>query len=125
MGIAAAIISGVIGTASIITSVAGAKAAEKEAAEQQEKAMKFQEGEAEKDRRLKELQLKQQGFQTLAEQRMKNEQLTRQRSFNKDAMAGMRLAMQRRGQRQAPRPQMSPNAPQSQGLPTSTFGRGM
>jgi hypothetical protein len=117
MAIAAAIISGVLGTASLVAGVAGSKAQAEEQKEALEGQREFESGEAEKERRLKERQLKLEGLDTLAGERIQAEERTAKRSFNRDALAGMRMAMQRRGQR-ATTPQ-----PQQVGLPTTTFGR--
>lgn len=115
MAIASAIIAGVLGTASLVAGVAGSKAAEEEQEKALSESREFQAGEAEKDRRIQQRQQRQKGFDMLAQQRMGAQQMSTQRSFNKNALAGMRLAMQRKGQQ-------APQAPQA-GLPTTTFGR--
>ena len=120
MAIAAAIIGGVLGTASIVTSVVGSKAAAEEQKEALEEQREFQEEEAEKERKLKQQQLKQQGFEQLAGQRMKAEEEAAKRNFNTDMLGSMReVLMSRRSRKpKSMAPQM-----QTAGLPTTTFGR--
>lgn len=119
MGIAAAIISGVIGTAAAVTSAVGASQAAEAQEEAEAKRLKLTEEEAEKERKLKMRQQNLQSFETLAGQRMQAEQTASRRSFNKTAKAGLQLALQRRQNKARQAPQMM----QQGNLPTTTFGR--
>ena len=111
------IIKGVLGTVSTITGAAGAK---RQA--ERERQLRREEAEVEKEKFEKQLKLKERdqrlvGMDVLAKQRMDAQQMSRQRSFNKNALVGMRTAMQRRNQQ-------ATTATTTGGLPTTTFAGG-
>ena len=111
MGIAAAIISGVIGTAAAVTSAVGASQSAKAEEEALEKQNKMSVEEAEKDRDLKRRQQNMESFQLLAQQRQDAEQQATRKSFNQAALKGMRTAMQKRQGGGAPQGRAMPQSP--------------
>lgn len=147
MGIAAAIISGVVGAASAAVSAAGASSSAKAQEDAEAKRLSKEEEENEKMRKERERQQRQDGLGILAQGRQSAMATSRQRTFGKDVKSALkgvqRGASASRGVPQLSAPQAPPQIPSSPqmpasppmplgqpkpltpvtGLPTSTIGR--